>query len=78
MTSMTCGSAIVNSILRQGVDTVFGIPGAHTYDLYAALTEHQDKLRHIVTRHEQGAGYMAFGYAKASGKVGVYSVLPCP
>ena len=78
MTNMTTGSAIVESVLNHGVDTMFGIPGAHTYDLYAALTGRQDQLRHVVTRHEQGAGYMAYGYAKASGKVGVFSVVPGP
>lgn len=78
MPSMTSGSAIVKSLLAQGVDTVFGVPGAHTYDLYAAFADHADSLSHIVTRHEQGAGYMAYGYAKSTGRPGVFSVVPGP
>jgi len=75
---LTTGQAIVKSLIKHDVDTIFGIPGAHTYALYDALYLHREQLRHIVTRHEQAAGYMAFGYAKSSGKTGVYSVVPGP
>ncbi|HMD59197.1 MAG TPA: thiamine pyrophosphate-dependent enzyme [Steroidobacteraceae bacterium] len=72
------GQAIADSLIAHGVDTVFGIPGAHMYDFNDALAERQAQLRFITTRHEQGAGYMAFGYAKSTGRVGVYTVVPGP
>ena len=78
MPSLTTGQAIVESLLRHDVDTVFGIPGAHTYDLFDALYGAGDRIRFITTRHEQAAAYMAFGYAKSSGKAGVFSVVPGP
>jgi acetolactate synthase-1/2/3 large subunit len=78
MPSLTTGQAIVESLLRHDVETVFGIPGAHTYDLFDALYSAGDRIRFITTRHEQAAAYMAFGYAKSSGKAGVFSVVPGP
>lgn len=78
MASMTTGQAIVASLLRHGVDTVFGIPGAHTYDLMDALHGAGERLRFITTQHEQAAAYLAFGYAKSSGKPGVFTVVPGP
>lgn len=78
MTVMTTGEAMVESLIAHGVDTVFGIPGAHTYDFHDALARRADAIRFITTRHEQGAGYMAYGYAKSTGRVGVYSVVPGP
>jgi acetolactate synthase-1/2/3 large subunit len=78
MPSVTTGQAIVESLLRHGVDTVFGIPGAHTYDLVDALHGAGERIRFITTRHEQAAGYLAFGYAKSSGRPGVFSVVPGP
>jgi acetolactate synthase-1/2/3 large subunit len=78
MSSVTTGQAIVESLLRHGVDTVFGIPGAHTYDLVDALHGAGERIRFITTRHEQAAGYLAFGYAKSSGRPGVFSVVPGP
>jgi acetolactate synthase-1/2/3 large subunit len=78
MTVMTTGDAIVESLIAHGVDTVFGIPGAHMYDFNDALARRRDAIRFITARHEQGAAYMAYGYAKSSGRVGVYSVVPGP
>jgi acetolactate synthase-1/2/3 large subunit len=78
MTVMTTGDAIVESLIAHGVDTVFGIPGAHMYDFNDALARRSDEIRFISTRHEQGAAYMAFGYAKSTGRVGVYTVVPGP
>ena len=75
---MSTGQAIAQSLLRHGVDTIFGIPGAHTYDFIDALYECRDRIRFIVTRHEQGAGYMAYGYAKSTGRVGAFTVVPGP
>lgn len=78
MTLLTTGQAVVKSLLAHGVDTLFGIPGAHMYDFNDACHEHRNDLRFIVTRHEQGAGYMAYGYAKSTGRVGAYTVVPGP
>jgi len=75
---MTGGEAIVRAVLNHGVDTVFGLPGAQTYPLFDALAKSRDAVRTIGTRHEQGAAYMALGYAKSTGRPGVYSVVPGP
>lgn len=69
---------MAQSLVAHGVDTVFGIPGAHMYDFNDALAERSADLRFITTRHEQGAGYMAFGYARSTGRPGVYTVVPGP
>ena len=69
---------IVASLLSHGVDCIFGIPGAHTYELIDAIYERRDRIRFIVTRHEQGAAYMAYGYAKSTGRIGVYTCVPGP
>jgi acetolactate synthase I/II/III large subunit len=75
---VTAGQAIVDGLVRNGVREIFGIPGVHTYSLIDALYERRAELRFIGTRHEQGAAYMAYGYAKASGNVGVYTCVPGP
>ena len=62
---------IVECLLEQGVDTVFGYPGGAILNLYDELYKNQDRIRHILTSHEQGAAHAADGYARASGKVGV-------
>ena len=62
---------IVRCLLEQGVDTVFGYPGGAILNVYDALYKNSDKIRHILTSHEQGAAHAADGYARASGKVGV-------
>ena len=76
MTTMTGGEAIVSGLVAHGVDTVFGLPGAQIYGLFDAF--HQAQLKVIGARHEQACGYMAFGYARSSGKPGVFSVVPGP
>lgn len=76
MTTYTGGQAIVNSWITHGVDTIFGLPGVQNDWLYNALYDAGDKLRVIHTRHEQGAGYMALGYAMSTGRPGVYAVVP--
>jgi acetolactate synthase-1/2/3 large subunit len=75
---MNSAQAIVASLIDHGVDCVFGIPGAHTYKLIDALYERRDRIRFIVTRHEQGAAYMAYGYARSTGRIGVYCCVPGP
>ena len=62
---------IVECLLEQGVVTVFGYPGGAILNLYDELYKNQDRIRHILTSHEQGAAHAADGYARASGKVGV-------
>lgn len=74
----TTGQAITRSLIAHGIDTVFGIPGAHMYDFNDALYDAGDKIRFIHTRHEQGAAYMAYGYAKSTGRIGAYTVVPGP
>jgi len=63
------GQALVDALARHGVDAVFGIPGTHNLPIYAALGA--AGIRHVLPRHEQGAGYAADGYARVSGKPGV-------
>jgi acetolactate synthase-1/2/3 large subunit len=72
------GEAIVDALLAHGVDTVFALPGAQIYGLCDALAKAAERIRTICTRHEQAAAYMAFGYAKATGRTGVYAVVPGP
>src|SRR5438067_763045 len=74
---MTGGQCIVESLVRHGVEVVFGIPGAHTMAIYDALYRHP-KIKHILVRHEQSAALMADGYARATGKVGVCCVTTGP
>src|SRR5690242_16015361 len=72
----TCGEAAIALLERYGVDTVFGMPGVHTLELYRELAG--SRIRHISVRHEQGAGFMADGYARASGKPGVCVLISGP
>ncbi|MBP7254496.1 MAG: acetolactate synthase, large subunit, biosynthetic type, partial [Negativicutes bacterium] len=67
---MTGAKAVVECLLEQGVDTVFGYPGGMILPLYDAM-QGVKNLKHILTVHEQGAANAADGYARASGKVGV-------
>src|SRR6266480_3564464 len=76
MTATTGGEAIVNGLVAHGVDTVFGLPGAQVYGLFDAF--HQAQLKVIGARHEQACGYMAYGYARSTGRPGVFSVVPGP
>lgn len=72
----TLGEALVCLLEAHGVDTVFGIPGVHTVELYRGLA--RSNIRHVTPRHEQGAAFMADGYARASGKPGVAFVITGP
>ena len=62
---------IIECLLEQGVDTIFGYPGGAILNVYDELYRYQDRIRHILTSHEQGASHAADGYARATGKVGV-------
>src|SRR3979490_2236268 len=76
MTLATGGEAIVSGLVAHGVDTVFGLPGAQIYGLFDAF--HQAQLKVVGARHEQACGYMAYGYARSTGRPGVFSVVPGP
>src|SRR5207244_13409951 len=72
----TVGEALITLLEGYGVDTVFGIPGVHTIELYRGLA--RSTIRHVTPRHEQGAAFMADGYARVSGKPGVALVITGP
>src|ERR687890_2062861 len=67
--ALTGGELVSRSLAAHGVEVVFGIPGTHNLELYAHLS--RNGIRHVSPRHEQGAGYAADGYARASGRPGV-------
>jgi acetolactate synthase-1/2/3 large subunit len=62
---------VVECLLEQGVETVFGYPGGTILEVYDSLYKYQDRINHVLTSHEQGAAHAADGYARATGKVGV-------
>ena len=68
---ITGADIIIESLIEEGVDTVFGYPGGQVIPLYDALYRHKDRIRHILTAHEQGASHAADGYSRSTGKVGV-------
>ncbi len=76
--SITGGEAILRALISNGVDSTFGIPGVQTYPFFDAIARYPDRIRHYTPRHEQSAAYMANGYAKSTGKPGIYSVVPGP
>ncbi len=68
---LTGSQIIIETLIEQGVDTVFGYPGGQVLNIYDALYNNSDRLKHILTAHEQGAAHAADGYFRATGKVGV-------
>lgn len=68
---LTGADIVVECMLEQGVDTIFGYPGGTILNIYDSLYKYSDKIRHILTAHEQGAAHAADGYARSSGKTGV-------
>ncbi len=77
MPKLTGGQAVVKALVAEGVTDVFGIPGVHNIDIYDALID-TPELNHYVVRHEQGASFMADGYARATGKPGVCLLITGP
>ena len=75
---MTGGEAIVKSLINEGVETIFGLPGIQLDPMFNALHDSSNEIRVVNARHEQGVAYMAFGYAQSTGKPGVYAVVPGP
>ncbi|MDC0584366.1 biosynthetic-type acetolactate synthase large subunit [Bacteroidales bacterium] len=68
---VTGSEAILMSLLEEGVDTIFGYPGGAIMPFYDALMDYEDRIHHVLTRHEQGAVHAAQGYARVNGEVGV-------
>ncbi len=75
---LTGAQILIESLLREGVDTIFGYPGGAVLHIYDELYRAKDRLTHYLVRHEQGAVHMADGYARATGKVGVALVTSGP
>lgn len=75
---VTGSEALIRSLLKEGVDTIFGYPGGAIMPVYDCLYDHKHELNHVLVRHEQGATHAAQGYARVSGKVGVSIVTSGP
>lgn len=71
MARMLGAQMFFETLLHQGVDVVFGLPGGYVLKVYDVMTDYTDRIKHVLARHEQGATHMADGYARASGKPGV-------
>ncbi|MFT7627047.1 MAG: acetolactate synthase-1/2/3 large subunit, partial [Ulvibacter sp.] len=70
-TGITGAEAVVKCLIAEGVDILYGYPGGAIMPVYDELYKYEDKIHHVLTRHEQGATHSAQGYARISGKVGV-------
>ncbi|RKS50687.1 acetolactate synthase large subunit [Gillisia mitskevichiae] len=70
-TTVSGAEAVIKCLLEEGIDTIYGYPGGAIMPVYDELYKYQDKIHHVLTRHEQGATHAAQGYARVSGKVGV-------
>ena len=68
---MNGSQILIQALIDQGVDTIFGYPGGSVLNIYDALYERSEDIRHIITSHEQGAAHAADGYARSTGKCGV-------
>ncbi|MCD7935777.1 MAG: biosynthetic-type acetolactate synthase large subunit [Tannerellaceae bacterium] len=75
---ITGSEALLKTLIAEGVDTIFGYPGGQVIPVYDTLYDYQDRLKHVLVRHEQGATHAAQGYARVSGKVGVALVTSGP
>src|ERR1700682_5049128 len=75
---LTGGQALARALVGEGVEVVFGLPGVQLDWLFDALYEVRDRVRVYHTRHEQATAYMADGYARTTGRVGVCAVVPGP
>ena len=73
---ISCGTQLMHLLRAHGVDTIFGMPGVHTLEAYRGIEA--AGIRHIGVRHEQGAGFMADGYARVSGKPGICLLITGP
>ena len=78
MAVMNGAQALVGTLKANGIDTVFGLPGVQLDYIFDALYHERSSIRVLESRHEQGAAYMAYGYAESTGKLGTYLVVPGP
>ena len=78
MARTTGAKALLNALLGEGIDTIFGLPGGQLDHFFDAMYAAGPRVRYIGSRHEQGAAYMAFGYARSTGRPAVYVVVPGP
>src|SRR5439155_25755972 len=78
MAMMTGGQALVQQLKAESIDTIFGLPGVQLDWAFDAIYEERDHFRVIHTRHEQGTAYMADGYARSTGRIGMCLVVPGP
>ncbi|MGB1251360.1 MAG: thiamine pyrophosphate-dependent enzyme [Candidatus Promineifilaceae bacterium] len=78
MTLLSGGEAVVQSLIQNGIRTLFAVPGVQNDHLFNALYDAQDEIKVIHCRHEQGAAYMALGHALATGEPAVFSIVPGP
>lgn len=67
---MNGSQILIQALIDQGVDTIFGYPGGSVLNIYDALYERSEDIRHIITSHEQGASHAADGYARSTGRTG--------
>jgi acetolactate synthase-1/2/3 large subunit len=75
---LTGGEALVRSLIAEGIQTVFGLPGIQLDPMFNALHDAGNAISVVNARHEQGTAYMAYGYAQSTGKIGAYAVVPGP
>lgn len=68
---MTGSEALIQALIHEGVDTIFGYPGGAIMPVFDCLYDYKDKVNHVLVRHEQGATHAAQGYSRTSGKIGV-------
>ena len=78
MTLMSGADAILQQMLSNGVETIFGLPGGQLDHFFDSMYRESGRVRFVGSRHEQGAAYMAFGYSRSTGRPGVYTVVPGP
>jgi acetolactate synthase I/II/III large subunit len=78
MSAMSGADAILGQMLANGVDTIFGLPGGQLDHFFDSMYRSAERVRFVGSRHEQGAAYMAFGYARSTGRPAVYAVVPGP
>ena len=71
MARMIGAEMFFETLLHEGIDVVFGLPGGYVLKVYDVMPKYEDRIKHVLARHEQGATHMADGYARASGKPGV-------
>ncbi|HEX5368394.1 MAG TPA: thiamine pyrophosphate-binding protein, partial [Dehalococcoidia bacterium] len=78
MPNLTGGQALVQQLKLEGIDTIFGLPGIQLDWAFDAIYEERDHFKVIHTRHEQACAYMADGFARATGQIGTFLVVPGP